>query len=150
MRSTATVESMPVVNVSWPATVALRSAVLGWDDSAVRPDLDPDAVHLALVEADEIVAVVSMMPWSCPAYADVSAIYLWGMAVAADRQRSGCGRRLLSEVVDYGRRRGACIVWADARAAAVPFYEACGARAIGEPYVDEVTGRLDRRVVIEI
>ncbi len=141
---------MPVVDVSWPATVALRSAVLGWDHSAVKPDLDPEAQHLALVEDEEIVAAVSMMPWPCPGYVDVPAVYLWAMAVAADRQRSGRGRRLLSEVVDYGRRRGACIVWADARATAVPFYEACGARIIGEPYVDEVTGRIDRRVVIEI
>lgn len=58
------------------------------------------------------------------------------------------GWRLLSEVLDYGRRRGADIVWADARAEAVPFYEACGAYVVGEPYVDEVTGRIDRRVVI--
>ena len=50
MRLTATVESMRVVNVS-PATVALRSTVLGWDGSAVKPDLDPEAVHLALIEA---------------------------------------------------------------------------------------------------
>ncbi len=132
------------------ATVALRSAVLGWDHSAIKPDLDPEARHLALTEDGKIVAVVSMMPWPCPDYAGAPAVYRWAMAVAADRQRSGRGRRLLSEVVDYGRRRGARIVWADARATAVPFYQACGARTIGEPYVDEVTGRIDRRVVIEI
>ncbi len=141
---------MRVVNVSWPATVPLRSTVLGWDDSPTKPDLDPEAGHLALVDAEEIIAVVSMMPWPCPGYTFTPAVYLWGMAVAAGRQRSGCGRRLLSEVVDYGRRRGAHLVWADARTSAIPFYEACGARAIGEPYVDEVTGRLDRRIVIEI
>jgi GNAT superfamily N-acetyltransferase len=112
--------------------------------------LDPEAGHLALIDAEEIVAVVSMMSWPCPGYTGTPAVYLWAMAVAADRQRCGCGRRLLSEVVDYGRRCGAHLVWADARATAVPFYEACGARTIGEPYVDEVTGRLDRRVVIEI
>jgi hypothetical protein len=33
---------------------------------------------------------------------------------------------------------------------AVPFYVACGACVVGDPYVDEVTGRVDRRVVIAI
>jgi GNAT superfamily N-acetyltransferase len=112
--------------------------------------LDPEARHLALVDAEEVAAVVSMMRWPCPGYAGTPAVYLWAMAVAADRQRSGYGRRLLSEVVGFARRGGAYLVWADARATAVPFYEACGARTIGEPYADEVTGRLDRRIVIEI
>ena len=140
-----------VVNVAWPATVGLRSTVLGWSDAQTRPDLDPEARHAAVLDSDGgIAAVVSMMVWPCPDREAVRAVYFWGMAVAGDRQRSGAGRRLLSEVLDYGRRRGADIVWADARVEAVPFYLACGACVVGEPYVDEVTGRVDRRVVIAI
>lgn len=136
--------------MAWPATVGLRSTVLGWTDAPIKPDLDPGARHVAVVhDVDEIVAAVSMMPWPCPGFDGVPAVYLWAMAVAHDCQRSGCGRLLLSAVVDYRRRRGADIVWADTRVKAVPFYVACGAYVVGEPYMDEVTGRVDRRVVIE-
>jgi GNAT superfamily N-acetyltransferase len=139
-----------VVHIPWTATVGLRSTVLGWSDAQTRPDSDPEARHAAVLDSDgQVAAVVSMMMWPCPDRDGIRAVYFWGMAVAADRQRSGYGRRLLSEVLDYGRRRGADIVWADARAEAVPFYEACGAAVVGEPYLDEVTGRIDRRVVIE-
>ena len=36
------------------------------------------------------------------------------------------------------------------RETAVAFYVACGARADARPYIDEVTGLLDRRVVFVI
>jgi hypothetical protein len=37
-----------------------------------------------------------------------------------------------------------------ARESAVGFYVACGARVLGAPYVDEVTGLIDRRAVFTV
>jgi hypothetical protein len=55
--------------------------------------LDPEARHAAVLDRDGgIAAVVSMKLSSCPDRDGVRAVYLWGMAVASDRQRSGRGR----------------------------------------------------------
>jgi GNAT superfamily N-acetyltransferase len=93
---------------------------------------------------------VSFMPHPCPDRPGVPAIYLWGMAVAPDLQGQGAGRRLVEELLARAAAAGARLVWADARETAVGFYERCGWRAIGEPQIDDVTGLMDRRVIVEV
>jgi GNAT superfamily N-acetyltransferase len=117
----------------------------------VPGDEDAAAVHLAERNpAGHVTAVVSFMPHPCPDRPGVPAIYLWGMAVAPDLQGQGAGRRLVEEVLAQAGTAGARLVWADARETAVGFYERCGWRAIGEPQIDDVTGLMDRRVVVEV
>jgi len=41
-------------------------------------------------------------------------------------------------------------MWADARTTAVGFYRSCGAGVVGEPYVDDVTGLHDQRVIFDL
>jgi len=41
-------------------------------------------------------------------------------------------------------------VWVDARCTAVDFYRSCGAEVIGPSYMDELTGLVDRRIVIDL
>lgn len=72
------------------------------------------------------------------------------MAVGPARQHRGHGRRLLASIAECARRAGERLMWADARQSAVAFYVACGARVDARPYIDEVTGLLDRRVVFVI
>jgi len=121
-----------VVEVAAGVPHSLRSRVLGWAEPRSRLDGD-DASHLAVIDGGAIVAVVSHMSWPCPDDTTTPARY---------------GRLLLATVADRARTRGERLMWADARESAVPFYLACGAQvADAQPYVDEVTGLLDRRVV---
>jgi len=136
-----------VLEVAAGVTHSLRSRVLGWAEPRSRLDGD-DASHLAVIDGGAIVAVVSHMSWPCPDDTTTPARYFWAMAVDPVRQRQGYGRLLLATVADRARTRGERLMWADARESAVPFYLACGAQvADAQPYVDEVTGLLDRRVV---
>jgi GNAT superfamily N-acetyltransferase len=136
-----------VIEVTAAATLSLRSRVLGWAEPRSRLDGD-DASHLAVVEGGAVVAVVSHVSWPYPHDTTTPARYFWAMAVDPVRQRHGYGRQLLATVADRARAVGERLMWADARESAVPFYVACGAQvADQQPYVDEVTGLLDRRVV---
>jgi GNAT superfamily N-acetyltransferase len=140
-----------MMQLSWQQTQPLRSSVPGWPSGPVPGDEDAAAVHLAERNpAGEVTAVVSFMPHLCPDRPNQPAVYLWGMAVAPDLQRQGAGRRLVEEVLVRARAAGAQLVWADARESAVGFYERCGWRMIGEPVIDDVTGLMDRRVIVEV
>lgn len=142
---------MRIAEVTWQETGQIRLTVLGWKPGPVPGDEHLAAEHLAMVDDDgKVVAVVSFMSHGCPELPAVSAVYLWGMAVAPDSQGLGHGTELIAEVLVRAGRLGAQAVWADARAASVSFYERCGARAVGDPYVDEVTGRMDRRVIFDL
>lgn len=136
-----------VVEVASVATHSLRSQALGWAEPTSRLDRD-DASHLAVIDGGAIIAVVSHTSWPYPHDTTTPARYFWAMAVDPLRQRHGYGRLLLATVADRARTLGERLLWADARQSAVPFYVACGAHvAEAPPYVDEVTGLLDRRVV---
>ncbi len=130
-------------------TFGLRRAVLGWTVPATRIDND-NARHLALMRGDAVVAVVSHVNWPCPDEPGKPARYFWGMAGDSSHRRQGAGRRLFAAIAAHARSAGECVMWADARESAVGFYLACGARVLGAPYVDEVTGLVDRRVVFTI
>ena len=136
-----------VEEVAAAATHALRNAVLGWPQPRSRLD-DDNASHLAVIDHGAVVAVVSHVSWPCPQHATTPARYFWAMAVDPQRQRHGYGRLLLTAVATRARTAGERLLWADARVSAVPFYLACGAEVEGEPYIDDVTGLLDRRVLI--
>ncbi len=137
---------MDLVEVPVEATYELRRTVLGWTVPHTRIDGD-GATHLALVDHETVVAAVSHVAWRCPAAPDVAARYFWAMAVEAAHRRRGHGRRLLDAVAARARAAGEQVIWADARESAIDFYLACGAYPVGEPYRDDVTGHVDRRVV---
>ncbi|MCA2217837.1 GNAT family N-acetyltransferase [Jidongwangia harbinensis] len=140
---------MDLTEVTVEATFGLRSGVLGWAEPATRID-DGTASHLALVDGTAVIAVVSHARWPCPDAPEQPARYFWAMAVDGAHRGRGAGRRLLAAVADRARSAGESILWADARASAVGFYVACGARVVGPPYVDEVTGLTDRRVLLPV
>ena len=131
--------------VSLEDTFSLRQAVLGWDPPRVHSD--DGGSHLGVIESGTVIAVVSHASWPCPSFAG-AARYFWAMAVAPSAHGRGCGRRLLSAVAAAGEAAGDQLMWADARQSAVPFYQACGFVVDDvPPYVDEVTGLVDRRVI---
>jgi GNAT superfamily N-acetyltransferase len=142
---------LSITEVPWQHAESLRCTVLGWAPGPVPGDDDASAVHLAELDLQEqVTAVASYLPHPCPDRPDVPAIYLWGMAVAPPAQRHGAGRRLIAEILSRAALAGASVVWLDARASAVGFYERCGAAVTGEPYRDAVTGRTEWRMVFDI
>jgi ribosomal protein S18 acetylase RimI-like enzyme len=75
-------------------------------------------------------------------------LVLWHLYVARARRREGIGRRLLAEVEDHGRSRGARTVWLETTSVNVPgieAYDRLGYRLCGAdvtvydtlPYADE-------------
>jgi GNAT superfamily N-acetyltransferase len=142
-------EVVDLVDVAVEATFDLRLAVLGWTVARTGIDRD-DASHLALVDRRAVVATVSHMAWTCPDAPDIPARYFWAMAVDATYQRCGYGRRLLEALAARARTAGEQLMWADARESAIDFYRACGAQVVGEPYRDDVTGLVDRRIILTL
>jgi GNAT superfamily N-acetyltransferase len=139
-----------IVDVTAIETHALRSRVLDWIQPRSRLDGD-GASHLAVTDDGVVVAVVSHTSWPYPRNPTAPARYFWAMAVDPLRQRHGYGRQLLTTVSDIARAAGEILMWADARESAVPFYVACGAQLDeASPYVDEITGLLDRRIVFAL
>jgi predicted N-acetyltransferase YhbS len=130
--------------VEGTATRALRRAVLrpSWPaDSAMHGDDNPDAVHLAAVDEDgTVVGAVLVLPRPYPLRPDVGdAWQLRGMATAPERQRQGIGGQLVGAVLDELRRRGARLVWCDARTSAVEFYRRHGFTAEGAEFLHAET-----------
>lgn len=111
-------------------------------------DDDPDTVHLAAFDADgTMIGTSTWLGRGCPLRPGVPAIQLRGMATAADLQGRGVGSILLSAGFVLCRDRRADIVWANARDAALPFYERHGFIAHGDGFIESVT-QLPHHVVI--
>jgi len=135
----------------WQAAQMLRQSVLGWAAGVIPGDTDVGTRHLFAVDPDgRDAAVVSFAPHPCPSRPGTGAFYLWGMAVAPGRQRSGVGARLVNTVLDSARKAGAAVVWADARVEAVGFYARLGAVTEGGVHLDSVSGLSDQRVVFDL
>jgi GNAT superfamily N-acetyltransferase len=147
-RPTAYHDRVDVVRVPRAATFRLRSAVLGWAPTELR--IDDNATHLALVNEDQVIAVVSHTAWPCPDRSEIPARYFWAMAVDSPHQHQGHGRRLLNAVASHPRAAGEQLLWADARESAVGFYVICGATASTQTFMDDVTGLTDHRVIFTL
>ena len=75
----------------------LRHRVLrpGFPEESVHSDRDddPNTVHLAAIDGDEVIGVVSMLPEPFPGDARTAQRFRW-MAVDATRRGSGTGQSL--------------------------------------------------------
>lgn len=125
---------MHVREVEPPATYDLRRRVLrshspGLDVANAEDDV-PGAFHLAVVDGGAVVAVASFSPDA------QGAVRLRGMAVEPARQSQGLGALLVDAGVARLRAVGVSTVWANARLAALAFYERNGFTAVGEPFVE--------------
>ncbi len=66
-------------------------------------------------------------------------VYLYDIAVAPAHRDRGIGRALIEHLLDFCRRDGVRLVWAGTgldNAAARALFERCGARRLGERYVE--------------
>jgi len=99
-----------------------------------------DAVHLGIVRDGHVVATSTWFTKQCPVVDDVTAVQLKGMAVSENLQGEGLGELLIAAGIDIATERGASLVWARARDAALGFYIKCEFVATGDGFIDEPTG----------
>jgi GNAT superfamily N-acetyltransferase len=146
---------MKVVAVKVEEIYDLRFEVLRSDtpsDNVDFPhDRDPETVHLAV--RDESGAVIAASTWApkpFPGRPDDAAVQLRGMAVAAEHRGRGLGAAMVAAGVADARRRGATLVWANARDSALEFYVANGFAVVGEGFRTPDTDLPHHRIVQEL
>jgi GNAT superfamily N-acetyltransferase len=110
-------------------------------------DDDPTTFHLGVAADGRIVSVSTWIERRYPDRPAATGFQLRGMATEPDRRGTGVSTELLHEGVRRCQDRGATIVWARARCAALSFYERHGFTPIGPVYTDLTTG-LDHRDIL--
>jgi predicted GNAT family N-acyltransferase len=132
-----------IVAITAHATHPLRTAVLRDGDPTRSVEFDGDhldsTVHLA-VQLDGVLVATSTWLWRRhPDHPEVEGVQLRGMATSVTLQGRGIGGRLLEHGVAAAHERGAGLVWARARDAALEFYLRHGFAVFGPGYVDQTT-----------
>ena len=128
--------TITIEQVAAADTYALRAQELR-QGRAVEIDEDdaPYTLHLAArLDDGEIVGVVRFHPRDCPWRDTEGSWQLRGMATDPRVRGLGVGRALVAEGLSRLSRRGATLVWCDARKAAVGFYERIGFTIVTDEY----------------
>jgi GNAT superfamily N-acetyltransferase len=143
--------SRRIVELTAEETHPLRRIVLRADtptkEVSFAEDTWPGAVHLGLVEDDELIGTSSWIPRPWTDEPEAPAVQLRGMATLHRAQGTGVGAELLRAGIARARDDGATLVWANARDAALAFYERNGFTKIGVGFVDATT-QLPHHVVV--
>ncbi|HEY3632136.1 MAG TPA: GNAT family N-acetyltransferase [Jatrophihabitantaceae bacterium] len=98
-------------------------------------DDQPDAVHIAAIDGDEVVGTCFIYREPCP-WRPGPGWRLRSMATAPERQRAGIGAAVLAGAGEYVAEHGGGTLWLHAREVAVSFYARHGLLLHGEPYVE--------------
>jgi len=109
--------------------VSLRDDVLPPSEQGAYPNDDADgAMHLALKEDEQALAVVSVLPERRD---EVAALWrLRGLAVSAEHRREGLGAKLVGAVLMIVGERGGGL-WCAAPHDVAGFLEGCGLTSTG-------------------
>lgn len=132
----------------------IRLAVLRADtptkETRFAEDDWPRCVHLGAFDGDTVIATSTWIPRENTAHPGVAAVQLRGMATLQSHQSRGVGAALIAAGVEHARSTGATLVWANARDAAMAFYEREGFRIEGDGFVDATTQLPHHVVVIDL
>lgn len=96
-------------------------------------DLD-STFHLGLFYQNQLSGVVTYLKNGTPLLRHVMQYQLRGMAVLENLQGLSLGTALIQHGENILHKLNAQVVWCNARAIAVPFYEKNGFKIIGEPF----------------
>lgn len=111
-------------------------------------DDDPTTIHLGAFDQDQNnVGVSTWMQRPFPLAEEHKALQLRGMATAVNVQGKGIGALLLVAGQSHGREIGAHLIWANARDAALHFYNRHGYSTVGEGFIETVTQLPHHKVV---
>ena len=111
-------------------------------------DDDPTTIHLGAFDQDQNnLGVSTWMQRPFPLAEELKALQLRGMATAVNVQGQGIGALLLVAGQTYGREIGAHLIWANARDAALNFYNRHGYSTVGEGFIETVTQLPHHKVV---
>ena len=111
-------------------------------------DDDPTTIHLGAFDQDQNnVGVSTWMQRPFPIAEEHKALQLRGMATAVNVQGQGIGALLLVAGQSHGREIGAHLIWANARDAALDFYNRHGYSTVGEGFIETVTQLPHHKVV---
>jgi predicted GNAT family N-acyltransferase len=111
-------------------------------------DDDPTTIHLGAFDQDQNnVGVSTWMQRPFPLAEEHKALQLRGMATAVNVQGKGIGALLLVTGQSHGREIGAHLIWANARDAALNFYNRHGYSTVGEGFIETVTQLPHHKVV---
>ena len=138
--------SIEIRRVAVEEIFPLRHAVLrpGRPVSYSVYSQDEGAIHVGAFDDGMLVGCATVFPDPWPGSAieapSPKAWRLRGMAVDPSQQGSGVGRLVLDEAVAAAREGGAPLLWANARTAALGFYERMGWRVVGEEFIASDSG----------
>jgi len=101
-----------------------------------RVQIADDTIDTVVVEDEtaELIAYAQVRPGAPPAITTSHPIELWRFYVAASHHGRGLAQRLMDEVVDRARRRGARTLWLgvwERNLRAQKFYRKCGFVEVG-------------------
>lgn len=132
----------------------IRLAVLRADtptkETRFAEDDWPGCVHLGAFDGDTLIATSSWIPREHPSAPGVAAVQLRGMATLQTHQSRGVGSALIAAGIEHARSTGAALVWANARDAAMAFYEREGFRIVGDGFIDATTQLPHHVVAIDV
>ena len=123
--STATLRFEPLQEGYLPAILAIENRVNGspWSERSFRNELDhPHGVFRVALEGGEVVGYGGL--WLV-----IDEAHVTNVAVEPEHQRRGVGRRLMRELLEEARARGATCATLEVRAgnaAALHLYESLG------------------------
>jgi len=110
------------------------------EDCVIDIDHREDALHLGALMNGEVVGVCSMFEMATPKLVHAKQQRLRAMATHPDVRGSGAGAALVREAIAQARKRGADVLWCDARAVALGFYAKLGFHVIDEWYEVPIIG----------
>ncbi len=137
-------------------THPLRLAVLR-DNSPMavlvfEGDDEPTTFHLGAFHGEELVGIATFIHRPCSNTPDATrTVQLRGMAVSTTLQSGGVGGALLQAAMARLRDDGVDVLWANARDAALGFYQGRLGMTVGDDaFVDATTGLSHHRVWLDL
>lgn len=109
-----------------------------FSETAFPGDDSEGAAHFGAFRAGELLAVATLLDAEHPERPRERACQVRGMASHPDVRGGGFGAAVLRACIAEARRRGAALVWCNAREAALGFYLRHGFVATGERF--EIAG----------
>lgn len=109
-----------------PMRAAILRPGLPFEASVYQLDYEEDSLHMGAFEQGELVTVATILHEPPPGEDNAGAWRLRGMVTRPELQRRGYGRAVLLRCIADIARRGATLLWCNARTDAVDFYRTLG------------------------